>query len=308
VARRPAGRAPQPAGILGGEREEDVVANVLIPVPARDSDPSEVAVTWRVLTGAGHTVRFATPTGAPAACDELMVTGRGLDPWGRAPGLRRLVVLGRVLRADGAARAAHRALLADPAWRKPLAWPEITLDGTGAVDGLVLPGGHRARGMREYLESPVLQGLVVDAFRRGLPVAAICHGVLLAARSVDPATGRSVLHGRRTTALTWQLERTAWRVARRSRFWDPDYYRTYREEAGQPEGYMSVQQEVTRALAAPDDFLDAAGESARKTSGRSRDRPDDDGPAFVVEDGNYVSARWPGDVHTFAAKFATRLA
>ncbi|HEY2059337.1 MAG TPA: type 1 glutamine amidotransferase domain-containing protein, partial [Amycolatopsis sp.] len=203
---RPVGRAAAPDGILGGEREEDVVANVLIPVPARDSDPSEVAVTWRVLTGAGHTVRFATPTGAPAVCDELMVTGRGLDPWGRVPGLRRLVVLGRVLRADAVARAAHHALLDDPAWRKPLAWKEITLDGTEAVDGLVLPGGHRARGMREYLESPVLQGLVVDAFRRGLPVGAICHGVLLAARSVDPATGRSVLHGRRTTALTWQLE------------------------------------------------------------------------------------------------------
>lgn len=226
---------------------------------------------------------------------------------GAGAGLRRLVVLGRVLRADAVARAAHRALLDDPAWRKPLAWQEITLDGTEAFDGLVLPGGHRARGMCEYLESPVLQGLVVDAFRRGLPVGAICHGVLLAARSVDPATGRSVLHGRRTTALTWQLERTAWQVARRSRFWDPDYYRTYREEPGQPEGYMSVQQEVTRALAAPADFLDAAGESARKTSGRSRDRPDDDGPAFVVEDGDYVSARWPGDVHTFAAKFATRL-
>jgi putative intracellular protease/amidase len=284
--------------------EEDTVANVLIPVPARDSDPSEVAVTWRVLTEAGHAVRFATPTGAQAACDELMVTGRGLDPWGRVPGLRRLVALGRVLRADGPARAAHRALLADIAWRKPLPWQQITLDG---VDGLVLPGGHRARGMREYLESPVLQGLVVGAFRRDLPVAAICHGVLLAARSVDPETGRSVLHGRRTTALTWQLERTAWRVARRSRFWDPDYYRTYREEPGQPEGYLSVQQEVTRALAAPEDFLDAAGECARKTSGRARDRLDDAGPAFVVEDGSYVSARWPGDVHTFAAKFATRL-
>jgi putative intracellular protease/amidase len=161
--------------------------------------------------------------------------------------------------------------------------------------------------MREYLESPVLQGLVVDAFRRDLPVAAICHGVLLAARSIDPATGRSVLHGRRTTALTWSLERTAWRVARRSRFWDPDYYRTYREEPGQPEGYMSVQQEVTRALAAPEDFLDAPPGSARKTSGRVRDRPGDDSPAFVVEDGSYVSARWPGDVHTFAARFATRL-
>ena len=36
-------------------------------------------------------------------------------------------------------------------------------------------------------------------------VGAICHGVLVAARRIDPATGASVLRGRRTTALTWQL-------------------------------------------------------------------------------------------------------
>ena len=27
-------------------------------------------------------------------------------------------------------------------------------------------------------------------------------------------------------------------------------------------------------------------------------------PAFVVRDRNYVSARWPGDAHTFAKCFA----
>ncbi|WP_284742161.1 type 1 glutamine amidotransferase domain-containing protein [Amycolatopsis sp. RTGN1] len=276
------------------------MATVLIPVPARDSDPSEVAVSRAVL--AGHTVVFATPDGAQATCDEIMVTGEGLDLWSRVPGLRKLTALGRVLRADEAARDAHRALLADPAWRAPIRWDDIELDG---FDGLLLPGGHRARGMREYLESPVLQGVVVEAFRRDLPVGAICHGVLLAARSRNPDNGRSVLYGRETTALTWRLERTAWRLARRTRFWDPDYYRTYREEPGQPEGYMSVQQEVTRALARPADFRDTTDRV--QASGRARDRLDDARPAFVVEDGNYVSARWPGDVHTFAKTFATRL-
>ena len=76
----------------------------------------------------------------------------------------------------------------------------------------------------------------METFRDDRPVGAICHGVLLAARSVDPATGRSVLYGRTTTALTWSLERRAWRVARVSRFWDPDYYRTYTEGPGEPPG------------------------------------------------------------------------
>jgi putative intracellular protease/amidase len=90
--------------------------------------------------------------------------------------------------------------------------------------------------MRSYIESDVLQRLVSEAFRRKIVVAAICHGVLLAARTVDPATGRSVLYGRKTTALTWELERRAWRIARVTRFWDPDYYRTYVEKLGDPIG------------------------------------------------------------------------
>jgi hypothetical protein len=112
-----------------------------------------------------------------------------------------------------------------------------------------------------------------------------------------------VLHGYKTTALTWALENSAWKVARITRFWDPDYYRTYLEQPGDPDGYMSVQQEVTRELADPADFLDVPKsdpEYRRKTSGLQRDSIDDARPAFVVQDRNYISARWPGDVHTFA--------
>lgn len=280
------------------------MAVVLIPLPARDFDPTEVAVSWQVLTRLGHSVRFATPDGQLAAADDIMVSGQGLDPWGFVPGLRRLVAVGRILRADGAGRAAYASMVASQEFASPLPWDAVDLT---VVDGLLLPGGHRARGMRAYLESGELQSVVVDAFRRGLPVAAVCHGVLLAARSVDPGTGRSVLHGRRTTALTWALERRGASVGRLVRFWDPAYYRTYPDRAGQPRGYMSVQSEVTRNLADPADFVDvdAGDPDARlKNDGRHRDRVEDERPAHVVVDGRYVSARWPGDVHTFARRFA----
>ena len=260
-----------------------------------------------MLTERGHEVRFATPDGAAASGDELMVTGEGLDLWGSIPGLSRVVVVGRALRADARGRAAYAELLRTPAFLEPIAWSEIELD---AVDGLLLPGGHRARGMRCYLESSLLQRLVAEAFARELTVGAICHGVLLAARSVDADTGRSVLYGRETTALTWALEGRAAKVARLTRFWDTGYYRTYRERPGEPAGYMSVQQEVTRALASPADFRDVdPGEpdARRKSSGRARDSLGDERPAFVVRDGNYLSARWPGDVHTFAKRFAAML-
>jgi putative intracellular protease/amidase len=283
------------------------VSVVLIPLPELDFDPTEVAVSWKVLSGLGHEVRFATPSAEPSRADDLMVSGRGLDPWGCVPGLSHLVGVGRVLRADSRGRAAYGELLRSAAFSKPIGWDDIDGDD---FDALVLPGGHRARGMRRYLESPVLHDVVVEAFGRDKPVGAVCHGVVLAARSTDRARGRSVLHGRRTTALTWTLEHRAWSVARFSRFWDPDYYRTYTEERGQPSGYMSVQQEVTRALARPEDFLDVVAgtpDAARKSSGRARDTMDDERPAFVVEDGRYVSARWPGDVHTFARRFARLL-
>ena len=283
------------------------MARVLIPIPSEDFDPSEVAVSWQVLLAAGHAVSFATPDGQAGRGDDMMMTGQGLDLWGFVPGLRRLPLLGLVLRANKAARGAYNAMVESCEFRAPLKWSEID---PAKFDGLVLPGGHRARGMRAYLESAVLQTAVAAFFDAEKPVGAICHGVLLAARSTSSKTGRSVLWGRKTTALTWTLERSAASIARVTRFWDPYYYRTYRDGKGQEPGSMSVQAEVTRALAKTSDFLDVPVGSTdyrQKTSGLNRDSLDDNRPAFVVEDGTYVSARWPGDVHTFAKTYAALL-
>ena len=283
------------------------MARVLVPLPALDFDPSEAAVSWQVLVNAGHNVRFATPDGRPAACDDMMLTGKGLDFWGQIPLLRNWPLVGLLMRANRDARQAYAGMIADPDYVAPSRWDAV--DPT-AFDGLLLPGGHRARGMRDYLESDILQRLVADFFDAEKPVAAICHGVLLAARSLSKRTGRPVLNGYRTTALTWAFESSAWSVARVTRFWDPNYYRTYLEGDGQPKGFMSVQQEVTRALASAQDFRDVARTDPhyrRKTSGLTRDTMDDATPAFVVHDRNYVSARWPGDAHTFAKTFAGML-
>jgi putative intracellular protease/amidase len=283
------------------------VATVLMPIPDMDFDPTEVAVSWQVLSSHGHSIVFSTESGRPAVADEIMVSGRGLDIWSKLPGLSRVVVVGRFLRADRDARTAYANMMGSTEYQHPVAWTDARLD---EVDAVLLPGGHRARGMRSYIDSEILQGLVVDAFRRGMPVAAICHGVLLAARSVDPSTGRSVLYGRETTALTWDLERRAWQLARLTRFWDPDYYRTYSERAGEPVGYMSVEAEVTRALEKPSDFCNVPKDSPhrrRQTSGMVRDTATDARPAFVVDDGTYISARWPGDTHTFASALSAKL-
>ena len=283
------------------------MARVLVLLPARDFDPSEAAVGWRVLANAGHTVSFATPEGRPAVADEMMLTGKGLDPWGAIWLLRNLPLVGLLMRANRDARKAYAEMTVDPNYVAPQRWDAIDVS---AFDALLLPGGHRARGMREYLESEILQRHVASFFDEEKPVAAICHGVLLAARSISKHTGRSVLWGYQTTALTWAFENSGWSVARVTRFWDPNYYRTYPEQSGQPKGFMSVQQEVTRALARPDDFCDVPKtdpDYRRKTSGLARDSRDDETPAFVVRDRNYVSARRPGNAHTFAKTLAGML-
>jgi putative intracellular protease/amidase len=283
------------------------MSTVLIPIPDRDFDPTEVAVSWRVLTRNGHRVVFATESGTPGLADDIMVTGRGLDIWSALPLLGAIPIIGLMLRADKNGRSAYRDMLQSAEFQHPITWAQATLDG---IDALLLPGGHRARGMRNYIDSDILHRLVVAAFAGGVIVAAICHGVLLAARSIDPGTGHSVLYGRKTTALTWAMERLAWRLTRITRFWDPNYYRTYTEEPGQPGGYMSVQSEVARALKDPTDFCDVVRGSPHwwlKSSGMVRDIPTNSRPAFVVDDGSYVSARWPGDTHTFATVLSQKL-
>jgi putative intracellular protease/amidase len=77
---------------------------------------------------------------------------------------------------------------------------------------------------------------------------------------------------------------TAWKLGR--------YYRTYPKY---------VEDEVRSVLRSEDQFV----RGPRAVSTRGTDA--DDEPAFVVEDGNYISARWPGDAYLFAKRFAALL-
>lgn len=247
------------------------MAIVLIPLPREGFDPTEAGVPWRELTRRGHTVRFATPTGAVAQADPRMVHGTDLGP------------LKNMLRADANGRAAYEAMLADPDFNSPWDYEQAAIQ---SIDGLLLPGGH-APGMRKYLESTTLQGITKTAFEHDIPVGAICHGVVLAARA-QTDSGRSVLYGRKTTALTKIQELTAWML---TVAWLGNYYRTYP---------TTVQSEVTEALASAADFK--SGPLATR-----RDSPKHLELGFTVRDGNYLSARWPGDAHRFSAEFSRML-
>ena len=247
------------------------MATVLIPIPNADFDPTETAVPWSLLQASGHTLVFSTPDGKRGQADPRMLTGKGLG------------VLAPLLTADANGRAAYAAMERSAAFRHPIPYRDAAVSD---FDALLLPGGH-APGMKPYLESELLQAKVADFFAAGKPVAAICHGVLLAARSKS-AAGKSVLFGKRTTALTRRMEMSAWLL---TRAWLGDYYRTYPKP---------VETEVGEALARPQDFI-------RGPTSIARDSPDNLDPGFTVLDGNYLSARWPGDAHRFATELARLL-
>jgi protease I len=240
------------------------MAAILMPLPASDFDPTESAVPWRYLTKRGHTFLFATPEGSPATVDQRMIDGNGL-------GLLRPFLI-----ADNNGRGAYAEMQQSEEFLSPITYADIDLD---SVDAILLPGGH-APGMKAYLESLQLQAAIAKHFIAKKPIAAICHGVVLAARSLSN-DGNSILRGYKTTALLQKQEMLAWRL---TRAWLGNYYRTY---------HQSVQAEVTAALSKCSDFI--AGPMPL-----FRDHEKKLGRGFVVRDRHYVSARWPGDAHRLA--------
>lgn len=138
--------------------------------------------------------------------------------------------------------------------------------------------------MKSYLESKPLQNYVTEFFLSDRPVGAICHGVVVLARCLTPQGQKSVLFGRKTTALTRFMELSAWLM---TVWWLGNYYRTYSQ---------TVQSEVTQSLSSASDFWSGPVPLKRDSPTRLSD-------GFALTDKNYVSARWPGDAHRFAHTF-----
>ncbi|OUR99612.1 hypothetical protein A9Q84_00910 [Halobacteriovorax marinus] len=241
--------------------------NILIPLPARDFDPTEVAVPFKILKQ--HKITFATPKGEKGIADMKMIEGDGLG------------LFGMFLVADKNGKQAYKELTESSEFNNPISYDNINIE---SFDALLLPGGH-AQGMKEFLESSVLQDCVAHFFDNNKPVAAICHGVLLVARSKSLKTNKSVLHTRKTTALLKSSENLAYLLTKKRL---GTYYKTYPE--------TTVEEEVIENLESESDFIQGPmvllRDSLKKLS-----------RGFCVRDGNYLSARWPGDAHKFATEF-----
>lgn len=257
--------------------------NVLIPIPRYGFDPTEAAVPWRYLKSNGFRTVFATPDGKQGQADIRMVTGKDLG------------ILKGVLMNDKNGTAAYLELEKSDEFRQPISYEQVKPE---EYDAIFLPGGHD-KGMREYLDSNIIQQVIVDFFESNRPVGAICHGTLLAARSISKRTGHSVLWGRKTTGLTRMQELVAYQL---TRLYLGTYYRTYPEK-DHDNCIVTMEDELKSYLKDPSDFSRGPGFPIPSR----RDSPKHPNRGFTVRDGNYLSARWPGDANRFGSEFVTLL-
>ncbi|MFC3152279.1 type 1 glutamine amidotransferase domain-containing protein [Litoribrevibacter euphylliae] len=161
-------------------------------MPDSDYDPTESAVPWKALIDAGYEVCFATPFGDVAYADKRLTDlGFGVLSSFFMTRKRDLVI--------------YRQMVSSESFNRPLKISDVRIENRNDVEGILVPGGH-AQGMKTLLESQHAQTLISDAFKLDIPVAAVCHGVLLIARSIDPETGKSVLYNRKATALPKWME------------------------------------------------------------------------------------------------------
>ena len=232
---------------------------ILIPIPDIDFDLTEVAVPWKRFVENGFQVVFATENAAVAKTDQRLIDG---------------VIFGQ-LGAKPYAIALYNEMLASSEFNKPITYQNINPDD---YDLLHLPGGHE-KGIKQYLESTVLQEKVAEFFYKEKLIGSVCHGAIVLARTKDKNTGKSIVANRKMTGLTKNLERlayyiTAWKLG--------DYYRTYP---------TYTQDEVQNCLI----------DKANFKTGPFMFMP------YVCEDKNLITARWPKDIELYSKTLINRL-
>ncbi len=232
---------------------------ILIPLPDKDFDITEVAVPWKLFSQENYAITFATENGNRAFCDPKLITG---------------IIFGK-LGAEKKVIGFYREMEQAKEFLYPIKYSDIQPEN---FDALVLPGGH-AQGMKQYLESKILQEQVLKFFKLNKIIGSICHGSIVLARTIDPVTGKSVVYNRKLTGLTKFLESIAYYLT----FWKlGKYYRTYSEY---------VQDEVKSFLYDKRNF---------KTGG-NQFKP------YTCVDENLVTARWPKDAYLFAETIIKKL-
>ena len=232
---------------------------ILMPLPDHDFDPTEAAIPWSTCSSGGWNIAISTESGSVPVGDLRRLEGP-------LPGL---------LTASKRARSAYKHMTQDPAFQHPIPYERID---ASEYEALLLPGGD-APGVRQYLDSTLLRTKVLQFWVQHKPIGAICHGVLVLARTLDPRTGRSVVYGSKVTAPPKSLDRFGYLLDR----WLLRH------------GYVMyprcVAEEVRDCLEHAQDI--SFGPSILKP--------------YVVHDGVLITSRWYLDAELFAETFVGAL-
>jgi len=236
-----------------------VIRPILMPLPDHDFDPTEAAIPWKTCTARGWNIAISTENGSVPVGDLHRLKGP-------LPGL---------ISAGQRARAAYQEMIEDPAYQQPIPYEGIDVS---QYEALLLPGGD-GLGMRQYLDSSLLRSKVLQFWQQGKLIGAICHGILVLARTIDDRTGRSVLYGHKVTAPPKSLDRFGYLV---DRWLIKHGYIMYSQ---------CVAEEVRSCLQHPRDL----------SHGPSIFKP------YVVCDGTLITSRWYLDAELFAQSLADAL-
>jgi putative intracellular protease/amidase len=241
---------------------------VLILLPENGGDPSETAMPYDELRRAGYEVVFATASGKMSQLDTLASKSVFLLPD----------------RPNAEGRADTKRMLASKEFQKPITFDQAYQRDDFAA--LFVPGGE-GKGMPAFLSNGRAHDLVRKFYAKNLPAAFLCHGALMAARTVDPKTGASVVRGERVTTIS----KTA-------------------EELAVPAFILSGRPRVYGALGgnwAADEMRRAAGKDMFvEPDFTLRFRPAAD-RVNVVRNGNHLFGSGPWDSKPFASAFVELL-
>eukprot|EP01095_Lingulamoeba_sp_RSL-Kostka_P010213 TRINITY_DN363_c0_g1_i1.p1 TRINITY_DN363_c0_g1~~TRINITY_DN363_c0_g1_i1.p1 ORF type:complete len:519 (+),score=174.20 TRINITY_DN363_c0_g1_i1:153-1709(+) len=261
--------------VLKHFKEKGLNKIILAPLPDKEFDPSECSIPWKMLTSVGATIIFATENGDIPKCDQMLIHPEGL--------------VEKILGTEPEAKSFYLEMEQDENFQNPIRWEDIE---PSDYDGLLLTGGH-SPGMKQYLESKILQDKIVQFTKLNRPTAAICHGVLLLGRCKDE-NGVSVIHKRRVTTLTKQMENFAFQISRSKH---GNLYKTY------PEIYC---EDEVRSFLQNDETQFDKGNNVLLSLG-AKGTMYDDTHAFVVRDDNLLTGRYPGDAYLFGRTFISLL-
>ena len=271
---------------------------ILMPLPDTDFDPTECALAWKILKEEYKCeIVFTTENGAIPKCDPITLRGEGLNF------ITRIIfnVIGVQVRQQVVLNS-YQEMENDINFKSPKAWNQGDVK-MNEFDGIWITGGH-AQGMRQLLSCKYLQRQLAEYWELQRPVAAVCHGVLMVARTRNfKDTSKSVLSGRKTTSLVNYQELiaynlTSWSHGRLFRTFDDT---TEDEILKLMYGCLSI--EEARARNSKQKLYDEGPflvekEFGTKQIGRR---------GYIVEDGHYLSGRWPGDVEILAHRFGQKL-